>query len=175
MGNLRAQRARPNVYIAPCTLSYKLVLEAETLINDHLQEIGKSRYIITDDEFSKPQKVLKFFSNLLSLDAKIVVRFSKPVDLLGNPVDEQGRSLDPHGRPVSLASYVSRDGEPFYDDQRDMQYTNEASASIASAYLRDNVLMSTNVVGYAIFDSCAGATPSSMSTGCCAPAGVRPR
>ena len=42
---LKDGRPRPNVYIVPCTLSYKLVLEAETLIDDHLKAVGKSRFI----------------------------------------------------------------------------------------------------------------------------------
>ena len=32
-------------------LVFQLVLEVETLIDDFLKEVGKSRYIITDDEF----------------------------------------------------------------------------------------------------------------------------
>ena len=39
VNNLRNGRPRPNLYILPCTLSYKLVLEAETLIEDHLNVV----------------------------------------------------------------------------------------------------------------------------------------
>ena len=42
------------MFIVPATLSFQLVLEAETLIDDFLKEVGKSRYIITDDEFASP-------------------------------------------------------------------------------------------------------------------------
>jgi glycerol-3-phosphate O-acyltransferase len=149
--NLLARRPRPSLYVVPCTLSYLLVLEAETLIDDHLKEVGKSRYIIDDDEFSRPRQVYNFFSNLMSLDARIVVTYSKPMDIFGNLVDLEGRSLDRRGRTIDTARYVTRDGEPRHDPQRDAEYTRELSEEIGRAYLRDNVLHSTNVVGYALF------------------------
>ena len=51
INNLRRKVSKPNVYIVPATLSFQLVLEAETLIDDFLKEAGKARYIISDDEF----------------------------------------------------------------------------------------------------------------------------
>ena len=148
--NLAAGRPNPDVFIVPCTLNYKLVLEAETLIEDHLKEAGKARFIITDDEFSQPRKVLTFMSNLLSLDSRIAVRFGRPLDVFGNPVDREGRSLDPHGRPVDRRGYVQRDGQPVRDAQRDQQYTQELADAIAATWLRDNVLMSTHLVAFAL-------------------------
>ncbi len=149
VNNLRAGRDKPNLYVAPCTISYKLVLEAETLIEDYLKEVGKSRYIIEDDEFSRPRRVLEFMKELVSLDARVVVTFGEPLDLFGNPVDDAGQSLDPRGRVVDPKSYVMVDGEPKHDRQRDAEYTNELSREIAAAFLRHNVAMSTHVVGLA--------------------------
>jgi glycerol-3-phosphate O-acyltransferase len=157
--NLQRKRDKPDIFVVPCTINYKLVLEAETLIRDHLAEVGKARFIITDDEFSKPRRILNFMSNLFSLDARIVVRFGTPMDVFGNPVDRQGRSLDPRGRVVDPRGYVSRDGVPVRDDQRDQQYTTELAAEIAAAYGRDNVIMSTNLVGYALSELLAQANP----------------
>ncbi|MCC6750990.1 MAG: 1-acyl-sn-glycerol-3-phosphate acyltransferase [Deltaproteobacteria bacterium] len=151
VNNLRAGRPKPNLYVVPCTLSYKLVLEAETLIGDYLTEVGKSRYIIEDDEFSKPRRILNFLSNVVSLDAKIVVRFSEPLDIFGNRVDREGRSLDPHGRPVDPTSYVLSGGEPIHDEKRDAEYTNEVADEVVRAFLRDNVVMSTHLVAQALF------------------------
>lgn len=150
--NLKAGKAKPNIYLVPATLSYKLVLEAETLIGDHLKAVGKSRYIIEDDEFSKPRRILNFMSSLVSLEEKIVLTFSDPMDIFGNPVDAEGRSLDPRGRIVDPKGYVCRDGVPIVDAQRDHQFTNEAAEEISRAYLRDNVVMSTNVVARAVLD-----------------------
>ena len=152
VNNLKSGAKRPNLYVVPCTLSYLLVLEAETLIDDHLKEVGKSRYIIDDDEFSRPRQVYNFAANLISLDARIVVTYSRPIDIFGNPVDLEGRSIDPRGRVVDTTRYVTRDGEPCHDAQRDAEYTRELSDAIGRAFLRDNVLHSTNVVSRAIFN-----------------------
>ncbi|MCC6995078.1 MAG: 1-acyl-sn-glycerol-3-phosphate acyltransferase [Deltaproteobacteria bacterium] len=152
VGNLQSRRDKPNLYVVPCTISYKLGLEAETLIDDYLKEVGKNRYIIEDDEFSRPRQVLNFMSNLVSLDSRVVITFSRPLDVVGNFVDEEGRSLDPRGRVVDAASYVSDGGVAVHDAQRDEEYTNELSAAIAREFLRDNLAMSTHVVGYALLD-----------------------
>jgi len=159
VANLLAGRPRPNLYIVPCTLSYKLVLEGETLIEDHLKAVGKSRYIIEDDEFSKPRRILGFLNNLVGLDARLYVTFSKPLDVFGNPVDDEGHSLDPRGRRIDDQRYVMRGGKPVFDDQRDFQYTRETEAAIVEAYRRDNVLMSTNVVSLAIYRLLQAANP----------------
>ena len=150
VNNLRERHDQPNLYVVPCTISYKLVLEAETLIDDYLKEVGKSRYIIEDDEFSRPRRVLNFLSNLVSLNARVVITFSPPLDLFGNRVDEQGRSLDPRGRMVDPVSYVLREGVPTHDPQRDAEYTNELATRIASDFLGDNVAMSTHLVGLSL-------------------------
>jgi glycerol-3-phosphate O-acyltransferase len=130
----------------PCTISYQLVLEAETLIEDHLKETGKSRYIIEDDAFSQPRLVLNFLNKLLSLDSRIVVTFSAPLDIFGNRVDRQGRSLDSHGRVVDPRRYLIHGDALVEDDQRDAQYTRELGDEIVRAFRRDNVVMSTHVV-----------------------------
>ncbi len=157
--NLQRKRDKPDIFVVPCTINYKLVLEAETLIRDHLAEVGKARFIITDDEFSKPRRILDFMSQLWSLDAEVVVRFGAPLDVFGNPVDRQGRSLDPRGRVVDPRAYVSRDGVPTRDDQRDQQYTNELAEVIAASYGRENLVMSTNLVGFALYGMLEWANP----------------
>jgi len=151
IANLKSGKDKPNVYVVPFTISYKLVLEAETLIDDHLKETGKSRYIIEDDEFSRPRRLLKFFSDIWSLDSRIVINVSTPLDVFGNRVDEQGESFDARGRPVDPRRYVMRDGAAVADVQRDAEYTRELGDEVRAAFLRDTVLMSTNVVAHAVF------------------------
>ncbi len=161
VSNLHHHRPRPNIYIVPCTLSYKLVLEAETLIGDHLAETGKARFIIDDDESSRPRRIANFFSDALSLDDDIVLTLSRPMDVFGNFVDPDGRSIDSQGRIIDQRTYVTRDGVPFADEQRDMQYTNETADRIAERFLVDNVVMTTNVVARSIFNLLRRANASS--------------
>ncbi len=74
----------------PATINYALVLEAETLIEDHLKEKGKARYIIEDDEFSRVDRWVAFFRKLTALESACVVRFGEPLDPFGNEIDDEG-------------------------------------------------------------------------------------
>ncbi len=152
IGNLRAGRPKPNLYIVPWTVNYLLVLEAETLIDDYLKEAGKSRYIIEDDEFSKPRLIFNFFSKLVSLDSRILIRVAKPLDVFGNQVDEEGRSIDARGRSIDTTKYVTLNGAYEYDDQRDAQYTGELSLAISKSFLNNNVILSTHLVAFCLFE-----------------------
>jgi glycerol-3-phosphate O-acyltransferase len=149
--NLMEKKPKPDVFIVPCTINYQLVLEAETLIDDHLKEVGKSRYIIEDDEFSKPRRVLDFFKQLISLNSRIHMAVSRPLDVFGNRLDGGGNSLDRRGRPLDRTRYVMRDGTPAFDEQRDEEYTRELAAAVTDSFRRDTVLNSTHLVAHSVF------------------------
>lgn len=134
------------VFIVPATLSFQLVLEAETLIDDFLQEVGKSRYIITDDEAAKPRRVVDFFTQLFSLDSKIYFTVGQPVDPFGNLVDDDGNSHDAAGRVIDPSRYLLRNGVVVDDAQRDAEFTREVGERIVDSYARDTVLQATHVV-----------------------------
>jgi glycerol-3-phosphate O-acyltransferase len=143
--NLAEGAPRPDIYVIPCTLSYQIVLEAETLIDDHLAEVGRQRYIIDDYEFSRPKEVASFVRRVLELDAAVVCRFGAPLDLVGNPIPR-----DPAERADATARrrrYVtSADGEVEADPQRDYRYTEALSQSLVAAYAKDTQVLSTHLV-----------------------------
>jgi glycerol-3-phosphate O-acyltransferase len=143
-----ARRGTPRrVFFVPATIGYLATLEAETLINDFLQEAGKSRFIIEDDESSHLAKVFSFAEKLLRHDAGVVVRFGEPLDPFGNPVDDEGRSLDGRGRPVDPVSYVrDRHGNVAVDPARDAQYTRELGEAVCRSFLRNTTPLATNVL-----------------------------
>ncbi len=151
VNNLKANKPRERMFIVPATLSFQLVLEAETLIDDFLKEVGKARYIITDDEFSRPRRVFDFLTQLLSLDSKIFFTVGRAMDPFGNLVDDDGESLDPRGRRIDPARYVLRDGLPVHDAQRDAELTREVGDRLVEAYARDTVIQSTHVIAHAMF------------------------
>lgn len=147
---LAAERPHPEVLVVPCTLSFALTLEAETLIEDDLAEAGKARYIISDDEFSEPRTVASFARKVLNLDSAVYVVLGAPMDLLGNPVDDEGHSLGPGGGRIDRRRYVTdRSGAVVFDAQRDRVYTQQLSARIVDAYHRDNLVQSTHVAAFA--------------------------
>jgi glycerol-3-phosphate O-acyltransferase len=140
------------VFFVPATINYLLTLEAETLIDDFLQEEGKARYIIEDDESTRLGRVTAFLQKLLGLDAGCVIRFSAPMDCFGNSVDAKGSSFDTRGRKVDPTSYTLGAGDvPAHDPAREAQYTRELGDVITDAFRRDTVAMSTHLVAAAAF------------------------
>ncbi|MDP2344584.1 MAG: 1-acyl-sn-glycerol-3-phosphate acyltransferase [Deltaproteobacteria bacterium] len=145
----KKKKEKDRFYVVPATLSFQLVLEAETLIDDFLQEVGKSRYIITDDEATKPKRILDFLTQLFSLDSKIYFTVGRAIDPFGNDVDDDGNSLDPSGRVIDPRDYVIRDGEVVFDAQRDAEFTREVGERIVDAYTRDTVIQATHLCAHA--------------------------
>jgi glycerol-3-phosphate O-acyltransferase len=156
---VRAGRER-RIYFVPATINYLITLEAETLIRDFLSEVGKSRYIIEDDESSRVGVVASFVRKLLGMEGSVIVRFGQPLDPFGNAVDDAGESRDGRGRLVDPASYV-RDarGNVVLDAARDAQYTRELGEEICKAFARETVILSTHVVAAACFARLRKASP----------------
>ncbi|HEU4615872.1 MAG TPA: 1-acyl-sn-glycerol-3-phosphate acyltransferase [Kofleriaceae bacterium] len=151
---VREGRANRRLYIVPATINYRLVLEAETLIDDYLAETGKNRYIITDDEFSRLGRILEFFRKIVAHEGSVVVRFGRPFDPFGNDVTDEGESLDRAGRVVDPATFVrGADGEVTDDDQRDAEYTRALGRRLAQVYPRLTVFHSTALLARALYDA----------------------
>jgi glycerol-3-phosphate O-acyltransferase len=141
------------LYIVPATINYRLVLEAETLIDDYLAETGKSRYIITDDEFSRVGRIVEFFRKILAHEGSVIVRFGRPYDPFGNDITDDGESLDRAGRIVDPASFVrGANGEVSDDDQRDAEYTRALGRRLAGVYPRLTVFHSTHLLARVLYD-----------------------
>ena len=154
--SVREGAPNKRIYIVPVTINYRLVLEAETLVADYLADTGKSRYIITDDEFSRIGRILEFFRKILVHEGSVVVRFGRPLDVFGNDITDDGESLDRAGRVVDPASFVrGADGEVTDDDQRDAEYTRALGRRLAAAYPKLTVFHSTNLVARALYDAIA--------------------
>jgi len=156
--SVREGAPNKRIYIVPVTINYRLVLEAETLIADYLAETGKSRFIITDDEFSRVGRMLEFFRKILVHEGSVVVRFGRPLDPFGNDITDEGDSIDRAGRIVDPASFVrGADGEVTDDDQRDAEYTRALGRRLAATYPKLTVYHSTNLVARALYDAVAKA------------------
>ncbi|HEU0037338.1 MAG TPA: 1-acyl-sn-glycerol-3-phosphate acyltransferase [Kofleriaceae bacterium] len=154
--SVREGAPNKRLYIVPATINYRLVLEAETLIDDYLAETGKSRYIITDDEFSRIGRILEFFRKILVHEGSVVVRFGRPLDPFGNDVTDEGESIDRAGRIVDPASYVrGADGEVSDDDQRDAEYTRALGRRLSAVYPALSVFHSTQLVARVLYDAIA--------------------
>lgn len=149
-----AMRGTPQkVFFVPATINYLLTLEAETLVEDFLQEAGKARYIIEDDESTRIGRIASFVQKVFRLGDSVVIRLCRPLDPFGNAVDEDGMSHDASGRLVDPVSYVvGRDDTPCVDALRDAQYTRDLGIAICDEYRRNTVVMVTHVVSACAFE-----------------------
>jgi glycerol-3-phosphate O-acyltransferase len=154
--NLRHGHSQRRIYVLPVTINYRLVLEAETLIEDYLAETGKNRYIITDDEFSRMGRILEFVRKMLVHEGSVMVRFGRPMDPFGNDVTDDGESIDQAGRVIDPSSFLrGADGEISDDDQRDGEYTRALGRRLSAVYPTLIVFHATHLAARVLFDSIA--------------------
>src|SRR6185295_2473547 len=114
----------------PATINYMLTLEAETLIEDFLQEQGKARFIIEDDESTRLDRISSLAKKLVAMEESCAIRFGMPMDPFGNEVADDGSSLDRNGRKVDTVSYIRNGSGPKLDNARDAQYTRELGEEV---------------------------------------------
>jgi glycerol-3-phosphate O-acyltransferase len=82
----------------------------------------------------------------------VYVRFSRPLDWLGNEVDADGISRDRRGRALALDSYLRVWGRLAEDRARDAEYTRQLCARVIEAYRRDNVALPSQLVAFVLFE-----------------------
>lgn len=151
--NLQADRYRP-IYVCPVTINYNLVLEAESLIHEHLRREGGARYFLENDEFNQIATVIRFVMNTVRMDASTVIRFGQPLDVFGNRVEGDGESYDARGRRVDPVEFLRsvRTGEVVEDEVRDREYTRYAGQRIGEAFKTSTVVMASAIVAFALFE-----------------------
>lgn len=140
------------VFVVPVTINYNFVLEAQSLIDQHLKQSGQEQYYVENDDFSTTMKIAKFIYNFFNASSEIAVRFGRPMDLFGNRVDSEGHSLDPQGRTVDISRYFYSNGEITRDLQRDGEYTKMLGDRVVKAYHTEAVVMCSHVMAFVAFN-----------------------
>jgi len=139
------------LFVVPVTINYNFVLEAQSLIDQHLKRSGQELYYVENDDFSTSSKMLRFIYKFFTASSEMSVRFGRPMDLFGNRVDEQGNSFDPHGNEVDIKKYFYSNGKITKDIQRDSEYTRMLGNMIVDSYHREAVVFSSQILAYAGF------------------------
>lgn len=142
---------KKNIYVVPCTVNYELCLEARDLIEDYLIEEGNRKFILPNDSSNKIKNILSFAKKIVKIDSKIAVSFGEPMDIFGNAVNDEGISIDSHSRPIDIEKYILVNGAPNFSFQRDRIYTSILGNKIIQSFLKNNVIMDTHLVSYAVF------------------------
>ena len=140
------------IFIVPVTINYHFVLEAPSLIRDHLSITGQERYYKENDEFSNSYKISKFLIKFFTKGSDISVSVGKAMDVLGNYVDVDGKSLDKHGRVIDTRDYFISDGKVSVDNQREEEYTNMLGKRIVEEFHKINRVFNSHLVAFVAFE-----------------------
>lgn len=150
--NYQAQPEDPGkVFIVPVTINYHFVLEAPSLIQEHLNYTGQERYYSESDEFSTSYKISRFLVKFFTKGSDISVSIGKALDILGNYVDENGNSRDRHGRPIDCKDYFISNNRVTVDLQREEEYTKKLGKRIAEEFHKINRVFSSHLVAFTAF------------------------
>ncbi len=149
---LERQEQDGKIFIFPMVMSYHFVLEAASLINQHLKRTGQEHYYVMNDEFSSWNKFFKFVWTSFSNTSEISLAFGKPMDVFGNFVDEEGRSFDERGNLINIRDYFCMKGKMTEDPQRDGEYTKILGERMVERYHIENRVFSSHIVAFVAFE-----------------------
>ncbi len=139
------------IYVVPVTINYHFVLEAPSLIRDHLKRTGQERFYEEKDKSSTSFKIIKFLIKFFSKGSSISVSIGRPLDVLGNYVDKDGRSLDKQKRVIQIEDYFTLGGQITENIQREEEYTRMLSEKIVEEFHRNNRLTGSHLISYIAF------------------------
>jgi glycerol-3-phosphate O-acyltransferase len=140
------------VFVIPLVVSYHFVLEAPFLIHQHLQIVGKEKYLKGRSEGNSLREWIKFVWQLFSKKSDIILSFGKPMDVMGNFVDNEGNSYDKRGNMVDIKDYFKHYGQLNEDLQRETEYTKMLADKIVDRFHKENIVLSSHVVAFTAFN-----------------------
>ncbi|MBL6448670.1 1-acyl-sn-glycerol-3-phosphate acyltransferase [Fulvivirga sp. 29W222] len=140
------------IFIVPVTINYNFVLEAPSLIHEHLERQGAEKYYVESDEYSTSYNMIKFLIKFFTKGSDISVSIGCGMDLLGNYVDDEGNSIDQHGRFINTRDYFTSNGEITADKQREEEYTRRLSQIIVKEYHKINRVFASHLVAFIAFN-----------------------
>lgn len=144
-------KSEKKVYIVPMIIGYHNVLEAPFLIEQYLKITGKEQYLRLKDEGSSIRSWLRFIYRFLSTTNDITLSIGRPMDVLGNFVNNAGESLDRGGNLLRMEDYFVSGGVVQENRQREEEYTKILAARVTERYHKDNVVLSSHLLAYAVF------------------------
>lgn len=145
------QECGGKIFIVPVTINYHFVLEAPSLIKQHLSLTGQERYYQESDEFSTSYKISKFLVKFFTKGSDISVSIGKAMDVLGNYVDKDGKSHDKNGRIIETRDYFISNGLVNEDTQREEEYTNRLGQRVVEEFHLNNRVFSSHLVAFTAF------------------------
>ncbi|MDX1684773.1 MAG: 1-acyl-sn-glycerol-3-phosphate acyltransferase [Saprospiraceae bacterium] len=140
------------VIVVPIVINYHVVLEADHLITQHLNILGKDSFVRVKDDFQSYSKILRFLWRFFSQQSEIYLSVAQPMDVMGNTLDDDCRSIDHQGNVVDLKAYFKTNNVVTPNEQREKVYTRQLAEAVVKSYQRYNIVLSSHMVAFAAFN-----------------------
>jgi glycerol-3-phosphate O-acyltransferase len=140
------------IFIVPVVLNYHFVMEAASLINQHLSMEGKEKYISEKEQLSTSYHLVKLLYKFLTATPGMTISFATPMDVFGNEIDEDGNSINNIGQKVNIKDYFLLHNQLSEDRQRDGVYTSMLADKIVQKFKKYNTVLSSHLVAYVAFE-----------------------
>lgn len=138
------------IIIVPLITSYHFVLEANSLIDQHLRKTGKENYFDRIKKKSVSLRRIRFLNRLFGRGSEIIMSFGQPIDIFGNKIDNDGRSIK-EGRPIDISDYFKSDDRLTKDVQRNRVYSRYLAEELLSSYKRENVVLTSHIAAFTVY------------------------
>ncbi len=138
------------IIIVPLVISYHSVLEASSLIEQHLKKVGKQNYLSTKKQSKSSFKRIRFLRRLLGRGSNVTLSFGAPIDVFGHRLDEDGNSIK-KGRMIDIKEYYQNNGAVSSDKQRNLVYTRNLGDELVRSYYQANVVLTSQLITFVSF------------------------
>lgn len=145
---LLLEKSDKKIFVVPLNIGYHFVLEAGILVEQHLQSIGREKYIRPPYQSWTFQSIIKLVKSLYTKESEVYMSFGEPMDVLGNRVDAEGKSYDKFGHAVDLGDYFKLGDEFNSNQQRESIYSKLLGDAVVAAYKKNNVVLSSNIAAF---------------------------
>ena len=140
------------IYVVPVVLNYHFVMEADSLIKQHLAIKGKERYIGGKRGLATSYKIIKLIFKFLTATPGMTISFAKPMDVFGNDIDEDGTSINAIGQKVSIKDYFMLNDKFTSNKQREHVYTKKLAERIAEKFHVTNTVLTSHIIAFTAFE-----------------------
>ncbi|HRI01150.1 MAG TPA: 1-acyl-sn-glycerol-3-phosphate acyltransferase [Saprospiraceae bacterium] len=147
---LLAEGSEQKVIVVPVVLNYESVLEAKSLMLQHLKSAGQEKFTARE-KAPGFLSYISYFRKVWKNENKIYITFGQPSDVFGNAVDANVRSINQIHKQVDLKDYFFSNGQLVKDDQRESIYTKELSNYVVDQYKLNNYLLPSHILAYSVF------------------------
>ncbi|MCG3164328.1 MAG: Glycerol-3-phosphate acyltransferase [Bacteroidia bacterium] len=140
------------LFVVPVVFNYNFVLEAPSLIDEHLKRTGQQHYFRENDDYSTSYKMAKFMIKFFTKSSEMSISFGKCIDLFGNPVDNDGNSIGKNGEHIDIKRYFMTNGVFTRDPQRDAEYTKMLGDEIVKRFHSESRVFASHLVAFVGFE-----------------------